>query len=101
SRQSRQSRNLFKTWCVSKLRPLVIPYLPEKKLMSTMQNNRRVYIPLNTVSLVLLLSAIASAQNTWPQFRGPESNPVGTHAKLAERWSKTEHGEWFQESPGS
>lgn len=27
----------------------------------------------------------------WPQFQGPESNPVGTHARLAERWSKTEN----------
>lgn len=68
--------------------------------MSTMQNNRRVYILLNAVSLVFLLSAIASAQDVWPQFRGPESNPVGSHAKLAERWSKTENVEWFQEIPG-
>src|SRR5690349_21304406 len=36
----------------------------------------------------------------WPQFRGPESNPVGTHSRLAERWSKTENVEWFQEIPG-
>lgn len=36
----------------------------------------------------------------WPQFRGPESNPVGTHPRLAERWSKTENVEWSQEIPG-
>ena len=36
----------------------------------------------------------------WPQFRGPESNPVGTHARLAERWSKTENVEWSKEIPG-
>ncbi len=36
----------------------------------------------------------------WPQFRGPDSNPVGTHAKLAERWSKTENVEWMQQIPG-
>lgn len=36
----------------------------------------------------------------WPQFRGPQSNPVGTHARLAERWSKTENVEWSQEIPG-
>jgi outer membrane protein assembly factor BamB len=36
----------------------------------------------------------------WPQFRGPDSNPVGTHARLAERWSKTENVEWSQELPG-
>src|SRR5258705_11755751 len=36
----------------------------------------------------------------WPQFRGPESNPVGTHPRLAERWSKTENVEWSQPIPG-
>lgn len=36
----------------------------------------------------------------WPQFLGPQSNPVGTHARLAERWSKTENVEWAQEIPG-
>ena len=37
---------------------------------------------------------------SWPQFRGPDSNPVGTHARLAERWSKTENVEWSLEIPG-
>jgi outer membrane protein assembly factor BamB len=36
----------------------------------------------------------------WPQFRGPDSNPVGTHARLADRWSRTENVEWSQEIPG-
>lgn len=36
----------------------------------------------------------------WPQFRGPDSNPVGTNARLADRWSKTENVEWSQEIPG-
>jgi outer membrane protein assembly factor BamB len=36
----------------------------------------------------------------WPQFRGPNSNPVGANARLAERWSKTENVEWSQEIPG-
>ena len=36
----------------------------------------------------------------WPQFRGPDSNPVGTHAKLADHWSKTENVEWSQTIPG-
>ncbi len=41
-----------------------------------------------------------SAKDYWPQFRGPESNPVGTDARLAERWSKTENVEWSQAIPG-
>ena len=69
--------------------------------MTTLQNNRKLYSLLNAISLVFLLSAIATAQDgAWPQFRGPESNPVGTHAKLADKWSKTENVEWSQEIPG-
>lgn len=50
---------------------------------------------------VFLLAVTANAQDVaWPQFRGPESNPVGTHARLAERWSKTENVEWSQHIPG-
>jgi len=69
------------------------------------QNNRCFYILSYNATLVcaLLLAATAvHAQDkpAWPQFRGPESNPVGTHAKLAESWSKTENVEWFQEIPG-
>jgi outer membrane protein assembly factor BamB len=62
-------------------------------------------------SLLLCLTGLACAmflasytvygQNiAWPQFRGPESNPVGAHTRLAERWSKTENVEWSQEIPG-
>ncbi len=50
---------------------------------------------------VLLASQTAYSQdNPWPQYRGPASNPVGTHARLAERWSKTENVEWAQALPG-
>lgn len=53
------------------------------------------------VSALFLLSPTVRGQDTaWPQFRGPNSNPVGAHAKLAERWSKTENVEWSQEIPG-
>ena len=51
--------------------------------------------------MLLLLPLIVRAQDVvWPQFRGPESNPVGKHARLADRWSKTENVEWFKEIPG-
>lgn len=47
------------------------------------------------------MSVTVHAQDmAWPQFLGPESNPVGTHAKLADRWSKTENVEWSLEIPG-
>lgn len=50
---------------------------------------------------LFLVSPPANAQDiVWPQFRGPDSNPVGAHTQLAERWSKTENVEWSQEIPG-
>lgn len=53
------------------------------------------------VCVLILASFTAHAQDlAWPQFRGPESNPVGSHARLAERWSKTENVEWSQSIPG-
>jgi outer membrane protein assembly factor BamB len=62
------------------------------------------YIFLRAVGLMsalFLLSPIVRGQDmAWPQFRGPNSNPVGAHARLAERWSKTENVEWSQEIPG-
>jgi outer membrane protein assembly factor BamB len=52
-------------------------------------------------SMLLLMSLTVYAQDiAWPQFRGPESNPVGTHARLADRWSRTENVEWSLEIPG-
>lgn len=52
------------------------------------------------ICALLLLSHTVSGQAVWPQFRGPDANPVGAHARLAERWSKTENVEWSQEIPG-
>ena len=67
------------------------------------QNNRTLSIFSRTavaLGALVLTSLPAYAQDGWPQFRGPQSNPVGTHARLAERWSKTENVEWSQEIPG-
>ena len=56
---------------------------------------------LALMTIVFTMSLPISAQSiAWPQFRGPDANPVGTHAKLADRWSKTENVEWSQEIPG-
>src|SRR5215207_11464763 len=67
-------------------------------------NNRRIHILLRKAglgcALLLMALTIHAQEMAWPQFRGPESNPVGTHAKLAERWSKTENVEWSLEIPG-
>ena len=52
------------------------------------------------IALFLLSSPVRGQDNVWPQFRGPDSNPVAANAKLADRWSKTENVEWSQEIPG-
>ena len=69
-------------------------------LRSKLQNNRRVYILSLAFALLFISTNVRGQDMVWPQFRGPESNPVGKHAKLAERWSKTENVEWSQEIPG-
>ena len=51
--------------------------------------------------LLCLMVHPAHTQNAvWPQFRGPDSNPVGSHQRLPERWSTIENIEWSVEIPG-
>src|SRR6187200_2447634 len=68
----------------------------------TNQMNLHLFTRLSFLcSVVLFLSLPVHAKDIeWPQFRGPESNPVGTHPRLADRWSKTENVEWSLEIPG-
>ena len=44
--------------------------------------------------------AALGAEPSWPQFRGADSNPVGSDAKLPSSWSKTENVEWSTPIPG-
>ena len=62
----------------------------------------RVILRLSVLACALLLASptVHGQGAVWPQFRGPDSNPVGAHARLAERWSKTENVEWSQAIPG-
>jgi outer membrane protein assembly factor BamB len=52
--------------------------------------------------LALLLSLLfpAPADSDWPQFRGPDFNPVGASKLLPDSWSKTENIEWTVDIPG-
>ena len=59
-----------------------------------------VLLALSALALLPATPAAYGQDLVWPQFRGPDSNPVGAHARLAERWSKTENVEWSQEIPG-
>src|SRR6516162_10001476 len=51
-------------------------------------------------ALLLASPSVYGQDLAWPQFRGPDSNPVGANARLVDRWSRTENVEWSQEIPG-
>jgi outer membrane protein assembly factor BamB len=51
-------------------------------------------------AIAVTLAAAAPDPTSWPQFRGPESNPVGTDQRLPVKWSRTENVEWSTEIPG-
>lgn len=51
-------------------------------------------------ALFLASLTVYGQDSPWPQFRGPDSNPVSANVRLAERWSKTENVEWMQSIPG-
>jgi outer membrane protein assembly factor BamB len=53
-----------------------------------------------TVAFSLATTAGQGKDAPWPQFRGPDSNPVGGHPALSDRWSKTENVEWVAPIPG-
>ena len=64
--------------------------------------NAYTLLPLAGLACALFLASpiVRGQEVVWPQFRGPDSNPVGLNAKLADRWSKTENVEWSREIPG-
>ncbi len=62
--------------------------------------------PIRSLIVVLSLAALAFGSfgieadtPDWPQFRGPQSNPV-SQAPLPDTWSKTDNVEWTTEIPG-
>lgn len=69
--------------------------------MRTLLKPTRTYLAALGGLLVLAPQTLAqSTPPSWPQFRGPSVNPVGTSTKLADRWSKTQNVEWAQPIPG-
>lgn len=47
-----------------------------------------------TTTLALAGTAARADRAHWPQFRGPEANPVGLSDALPDRWSATENVAW-------
>jgi outer membrane protein assembly factor BamB len=57
-------------------------------------------VPGFALAGLLALSAGFAADTPWPQFRGPDANPVGADTHLPDRWSTSENVEWSVEIPG-
>ena len=57
--------------------------------------------PCRLLVLALGVAAAVVAADTpeWPQFRGPQCNPV-SQGRLPDTWSRTENVEWSAEIPG-
>lgn len=53
-----------------------------------------------SAATLLTLTTLAAADPSWPQFRGPASNPVSTNPALPTHWSKTQNIEWSTPIPG-
>ena len=56
--------------------------------------------PVLIVVSLLTANSTSAQQSPWPQFRGPNANPVAENPDLPDRWSTTENVEWFVEIPG-
>ncbi len=52
------------------------------------------------LACLLAARAVAASEPVWPQFRGPEANPVSKEARLADNWGKTKNIDWAAEIPG-
>src|SRR5262245_14209229 len=52
------------------------------------------------IALVLLASMVSSAEDRWPQFRGPQSLGVAEDPALPDKWSTTENVAWKTAIPG-
>lgn len=55
---------------------------------------------LMLVSFLLAVKTVTAAEPVWPQFRGPEANPMSEGSRLAEKWGKAENVDWMAEIPG-
>jgi outer membrane protein assembly factor BamB len=55
---------------------------------------------LLTLSMLLMLSALAPAEN-WPGWRGPDHNGISAETKLPAQWTATENVRWKAKLPGA
>ena len=79
-----------------------LQYPPIQKQMTNASRSPAGQLQLGgLVFLLCLMAQSAPSENpVWPQFRGPNSNPMGSDPRLPERWSTTENIEWSVQIPG-
>ena len=57
---------------------------------------------INLLLVSVFLSGIGYGQGeSWPQFRGPDGNPVSDNPRLPSTWSTTKNVEWVSDIPGT
>jgi outer membrane protein assembly factor BamB len=81
-----------------------------RQLMVTSFSNRNFFmrssfhLPFVVVICFLSMSMsggdLLGQQLDWPQFRGPDANPVGDQLQLPSNWSMTDNLEWSLDIPG-
>jgi outer membrane protein assembly factor BamB len=70
-------------------------------MMGMILAKRRAIMQPGPLAVFLWLSGVAhAAGHDWPQFRGPDLNPVGLSEALRDGWSRTENVEWVTNLPG-
>jgi outer membrane protein assembly factor BamB len=70
------------------------------KHTTTMGSNTRLTLTGLVCAVMLASGGVRGAETGWPQFRGPDANPVSANARLPESWGKTQNVEWSVEIPG-
>ena len=62
--------------------------------------NRQAIVLIAAIFLTVTMSSQISADDRWPQFRGPGSRGVSDESGLPTRWSTTENVAWVADVPG-
>lgn len=51
-------------------------------------------IAFRSITLLIVMSGLVMAEETWPQFRGPDGKGVSNSKKIATKWSEAEGIRW-------
>jgi outer membrane protein assembly factor BamB len=80
-------------------RHFMIPSQPNVPSIIIVHTYRTLALARMLVALALVPITFGAEGPVWPQFRGPQSNPV-SEGRLPDTWSKTQNIDWMAEIPG-